>query len=303
MYFEQFKGLNYLEFSDKFFDDDSCKHYLAEYKWGNGFKCTKCDHHQYYQLKESPFLRECRVCRHVNSVTAGTLFHKIKFSMRKAFHLIYHMTCTTKSISSQQAANMVGVNKNTAWLFGQKIRKAMESSEQYPLEGDVEVDEFFVGGKEKGKVGRGNEKKSLVAVAIEKSGKYGIKRAYAVKIEKATSEELGKLFHKHISKAANVLTDQWRGYGPLQEIFKIKQEKSVPDENFKEMHRFIQGVKSWYRGIHHHISAEYLQAYLNEYCYRFNRSIHKETRCDNLIQRMMNAKPMNYKMLIVNYIT
>lgn len=303
MEFSAFKGLNQIEFSEKFSTDDICKHYLLQYKWGGGFKCTKCDSEHYYQLKESAFLRECKSCRHVNSVTAGTLFHKVKFSIKKAFHLVYYMACTTKNVSANQAAQMVGVNKNTAWLFSQKLRKAMESSEPYPLQGEVEVDEFFVGGIEKGKKGRGNETKSMVAVAIEKNGKHGIKRAYAVKIANGSTQQLTKLFTKHISKKAKILTDKWRGYNPLQSLYNITQEKSKPDENFKEMHRFIQGIKSWYRGIHHHISPEYLQAYLNEYCYRFNRSIYKETRFDNLIQRLVYAQPMPYSKLIINYIT
>lgn len=124
----------------------------------------------------------------MNSVTAGTLFHKLKFSIKKAFHLVYYMACTTKNISANQAAQMVGVNKNTAWLFSHKLRKAMESSGQYPLEGEVEVDEFFVEGIEKGKKGRGNKSKSMVAVAIAKSGKHGIKRAYAVKIKNGPTQ-------------------------------------------------------------------------------------------------------------------
>lgn len=301
MEFSIFKGLNQIEFTEKFSSDEVCMCYLKNYKWGGGFKCTKCGSDHFYVLKKNEFIRECADCRHINSVTAGTLFHKIKFSLKKAFHLVYYMACTTKNVSAHQAARMVGINKNTAWLFSHKLRKAMESSGVYPLKGDVEVDEFFVGGLEKGKMGRGNETKSLVGLAIEKSGKHGIKRAYAIKIDNASSLQLKKLFDKHIDPSAKVLTDKWRGYSPLKEVYNITQEKSEPDKNFKEMHRFIQGIKSWYRGIHHHISLDYLQGYLNEYCYRFNRSISKETRFDNLIQRMIEKPPMDYQKLIVNY--
>ena len=81
-----------------------------------------------------------------------------------------------------------------------KVRAAMASSGNYPLEGDCEVDECFIGGSREGKVGRGADNKKKVAVVIEKSGEHGIKRAYAMKIENCSYKELKKLFDKHVEK-------------------------------------------------------------------------------------------------------
>ena len=198
------------------------------------------------------------------------------------------MSATTKSISAEQLAKNVGVNRKTALLFQHKVRLAMKSSENYPMKGDVEVDEAFIGQQEDGENrGRGAETKSQIVVAIEKSGNHGVKRMYVLKIENASAEQLKTVFDKHIDSKANVLTDKWKGYNPIAKLYNITQEKSEPDKNFKVMHRCIQQLKGWIRGIHHAVEPQYLQAYLNEFCYRMNRSIHKEIIFDNLLVRMV----------------
>ena len=295
-----FKGMNLLEFTDKFKDDDSCKAYLAFHKWGNGFTCPKCGC-QHHHNSKNPYIRRCRDCYHADSVTAGTLFHKIKFGLRKAFTMVFQMTTTSKGQSANQFAKSLSINKETAWFFAQKIRNAMNSSQQYPLIGAVEVDEAFIGGKEDGHQGRGNQTKDTIVVAIEKTkNETGTKRAYAMRIENTSADELRKIFEAHISKDAHILTDKWKGYSPLKEHYHITQEKSKGGENFELIHRYIQGLKSWLRGIYHSVESRYLQVYLDEYSYRFNRSIWKESIFDNLIQRMIKAKPLTYKALIVN---
>jgi transposase-like protein/predicted RNA-binding Zn-ribbon protein involved in translation (DUF1610 family) len=298
-----FKGMNILEFTDKFKDDNSCKEYLAKYKWANGFVCPKCGCNHHHQSKD-PYIRRCRDCYHVDSVTAGTLFHKVKFGLRKAFTMVFMMTTTSKGQSANQFAKTLSINKDTAWLFAQKIRHAMDSSQQYPLTGKVEVDEAFIGGKEEGNQGRGNKSKDTIVVAIEKTkDESGAKRAYAMKIDNTSSEELKKIFEAHISTQAQVLTDKWTGYSPLKETYQITQEKSKGGENFELMHRYIQGLKSWLRGIYHSVDSRYLQVYLDEYSFRFNRSLWKESIFDKLIQRMVEAKPLTYKTLIINIST
>jgi transposase-like protein len=214
------------------------------------------------------------------------------------------MTTTSKGQSANQFAKTLGINKDTAWLFAQKIRHAMDSSQQYPLTGKVEVDEAFIGGREVGNQGRGSQAKDTVVVAIEKTrDENGIKRAYAMKIDNTSSEELKKIFEAHVSAQAQVLTDKWTGYSPLKGTYQITQEKSRGGENFELMHRFIQGLKSWLRGIYHHVDSRYLQVYLDEYSFRFNRSLWKESIFDKLVQRMVRAKPLTYKMLIINVST
>jgi transposase-like protein/predicted RNA-binding Zn-ribbon protein involved in translation (DUF1610 family) len=295
--FEKFKGQNLFTFMEYFPDDDSCKSYLYMHRWKDGFQCPKCGSTEEHHSNIS-YVKRCKKCKHSVSVTSETIFHKLKFSLRKAFYIVFEMSTTTKGSSSPVLAKKLGIQQKTAWRFSHKVRMAMKSSEMYPFEGDVEVDETLIGGKEDGNQGRGAKSKVPVVVAIEKNkNESGIKRAYAIKIDDTSSEELKKIFEKHISTQASVRTDKWTGYMPLKQTWNINQEKSKGGENFELIHRFIMGLKQWLRGIYHRVSTEHLQSYLNEYTYRFNRSIFKETVFDNLIQRMLIEKPITCQSL------
>ena len=293
--FEQFRGVSLIKFMDTFKTAVECKNYLVQYKWANGFVCSKCNHSSCWEGTK-PFTKVCKSCRHVESVTSNTLFHKVKFDLRKAFLILFEMSTSSKGNSSPNFAKKYEINQKSSCLFMRKVRAAMASSGNYPLEGDCEVDECFIGGSREGKVGRGADNKKKVAVVIEKSGEHGIKRAYAMKIENCSYKELKKLFDKHVGKGASVKTDKWKGYLPLASVYNLKQEKSDPKINFKQTHRFIQGLKSTIRGIYHHISDKYAQSYMDEYCYRFNRHAFKESIFDNLIARMMANRPLYYNL-------
>lgn len=284
--FFMFEGQNEIEFSNRFNKKDSCYAYLAHYKWKDGFVCHFCNSTVEYNCEKAHHKR-CGNCQKLISPTMNTLFHKVKFGIEKAFYIVLKMSATTKSISAEQLSKTIDVNRKTALLFQQKVRLAMKSSEKFPLEGQVEVDEAFIGQKEDGKIGRGAEDKAQIVVAVEKHGATGVKRMYARKIDNASAPELKVIFEKQISTKATILTDKWKGYSPLTEVYNITQEKSEPDNNFKVMHRCIQQLKSWIRGIHHSVNHDYLQGYLDEFCYRINRSIHKKTIFDNLLQRMV----------------
>jgi transcription elongation factor Elf1/transposase-like protein len=289
--FEEFHDTSLIKFFDRFNSSEKCKEYLAYYKWKDGFCCPKCGHTHYWKKKDDPYTKVCKACRHAESVTANTLFHKVKFSLQKAFYILYEMSMTTKSCSSPVLARKYEINQKTAWLFMSKVRRAMSSSGQFPLQGNCEVDEILMGGSQPGKRGRGALKKKKAVIVVEKTAKGGIIRAYAMKIENFSSDQLKKLFDYHISKGAKIETDKWRGYGPLNGMWQINQEKSDPTSNFKTMHRFVQQLKSWIRGIYHHISDKYLQGYLDEFCFRLNRHGNKAALFDKLIQRMVERPP------------
>ena len=263
---EEFKGTSLIDFIDRFPNEEKCKYYLADIKWQAGFQCSKCNHNSFWSKKDDPFHRVCKSCRHNESVTANTLFHKVKFDLRKAFFIVFEMSTTTKSCSALSMAKKYKINRKTAWLFMHKVRKAMASSGHYTITDPCEVDEAVIGGKVSGKRGRGAQKKKKVSIVIEKTEKGGISRAYARSIADFSAEQLRKIFDLHIAKGVKKIdTDQWKGYLPLIEQWNIVQTKSIPGVNFNLMHRFIQQMKGWLRGIHHHASIKYLQGYLVEY--------------------------------------
>lgn len=283
-----FKGRNLIQFSEEFISDEVCKAYLAEIKWKNGYNCIKCGHGG-CQVRTN-FSRTCNKCSHTESPTANTLFHKVKFGLRKSFFICFEMATSTKSLSASYVSVRYGVTRNTARLFMHKIREAMKSSEGYPMVGNVEVDEFVVGGKEDGKVGRSydsKKKKAVCAVEFTKDNK--VKRMYINRIDNYSAKELKQIFKKHISKEANVLTDKWKGYRPLMTEYNIEQIESDSGMNFKMLHTMIHQVKSWIRTIYSWVSPGNINRYFDEFCYRLNRSQSKETIFNNLITRMVRA--------------
>jgi transposase-like protein len=285
---ELFQGQNLLEFAERFKTDQDCKEYLSEIKWKNKFKCVKCGHTGSQVRKDHS--RTCNKCSHTETSSSNTLFHKVKFGLRKAFFIAFEMSTTTKSLSASLMGVRYGVTEKTARLFMHKVREAMKSSGNNPIEGIVHVDEFVIGGKEKGKVGRSyDSKKKKIVCSVELTDNGKVKRMYALKIDNYSAKELNKIFEQHISEHAEVSTDKWRGYRPLSEKYNITQYKSEGGVNFKALHIMIHQVKSWLRTTYSWISPFNVNRYLDEFCYRINRSQSKNNIFNNLIERMVSS--------------
>jgi hypothetical protein len=290
---QRFKSLSLFEFQERFSNAADCLKYLADEKWGNGFVCRKCGHTHSCAGKATQS-RQCTCCRYVESPTAQTLFHKVKFDLLKAFYIVYFVSTNKKGITSTELSRKLNLRQKTCWGFKRKVMKAMESSENHPIEGDVEVDETVFGGQEENTKGRKNINKKLVVLAIEKKNK-GVSRLYARVIPNASAEQLGGFMKAHIDPKAKITTDKWTGYIPLKADFEnlTRVASGKKGSNFPELHRVVMNLKSWLRGVHHHVND--LQDYLNEYCYRFNRSFMKENIFDNLMKRMIEAEPCYIK--------
>ena len=243
---ELFKGRNLIEFSKHFAGEKDCKQYLANLKWSKGYCCRKCGHGAAQIRKD--YSRTCNKCSDTESTMADTLFHKLKFPLRTAFFICFEITTSTKSLSARQMGSRYGITEKTARLFMHKIREAMKSSGRYPMDGNVEVDEFVLCGKENGKVGRSynsKKKKSVCAVEFTDNGK--VKRMYALKIKDFSATSLGVIFDQHIAKTAKVKTDQYKGYRPLMNNYNIEQIPSKMGLNFQTLHTMIHQIKAWIR--------------------------------------------------------
>ena len=294
----EFKGESIIKFSERFSDDLACKSYLADLKWIEGFACKKCGNKKFTLRKD--YTHTCTRCKYDESPSANTTFHKVKFGLKKAFFITFEMVNSTKSLSASQIAKRYEITRKTAWLFMHKIRKAMKSSENYPMDGDVQIDEFTIGGKEKGKQGRSyDSKKKKIVAAVETTEKGNIKRVYALKIENYSSKSLKRIFDKHISLEANISTDNWKGYIPLKSKYMITQSLSNNGQSMPQMHIIIHQIKSWLRTIYSWIHPDHVNSYLDEFSYRINRSIYKKTIFHNIMMRVIQGKHIGYKEIIV----
>ena len=238
-----FKGYDILDFVRTYCEESICQEYLANAKWGNGFRCVKCGNTSWSRVAET-YNRKCNKCKHIESPTSGTLFHKVKSPLTKAFLFVFLVSTSKKGISSYELARKLSLRQTTCYFFSRKIMKAMNIKEPKLLDGKVDVDEFFVGGPETGKPGRSKGKKKQVVMVIQMKKK-GIVRCYANQIPSAGTKQLKPFFQKYISKEALIRTDKWRGYRPLKYLFTwLKQEVSVPKNNFRLFHRQVMMLKA-----------------------------------------------------------
>ncbi len=290
-----FKGENILEFTDRFHDEMSCLSYLADIKWSDEYTCKKCGHKK-HTIRKKNLARDCNRCHHIESPTVDTLFHRVRFGIRKAFTIVFEMSATTKGMSYSQVARRYSISPTTAWTFMHKVRKAMESSHQQPMDGEVHVDEFVFGGKETLKQGRSyDSKKKKLIVAVELTEEEKVKRVYFKQLEDYSSKSLQTIFDEHISLSANIKTDKWSGYKPIAKVYSITQELSDSGNNMKQLHTIIHQVKSWLRSVYSWVHKDHIERYLAEYSFRINRSIYKQTIFHKLIERMVFAQPFSYQ--------
>lgn len=296
----RFTGENIVDFTDRFSDDETCLAYLSDLKWSVGYICKKCGHIK-FTVRKKNLARDCNRCHHIESPTAGTMFHKLRFGLRKAFGIIFEMSATSKGLSSSQVSKRYGISRTTAWTFMHRVRQAMQSSKKQPVVGDVQVDEFVFGSKETLKQGRSKDskkKKIVGAVELSKNGK--VKRTYFKRIDDYSSRSLSSIFDEHISKQAKVLTDKWTGYKPLSKRYNINQKYSDKGGSMKQMHTIIHQLKSWLRSVYSWVHVEHIEKYLDEYSFRINRSIYKQTIFDTLINRMVIGQPVTYQMIKIS---
>mgnify|MGYP000064364714 FL=1 len=164
---------NLFYFFKQFPDEDSCRKYLEKRRWGNTPTCPHCGNAQkIYRYKNGKTFK-CAHCKKQFSVKTGTMYENSNIPLQKWFLTSYLIALSKKGISSIELSKTIGVTQKSAWYLLHKIRYAMEHrNSDNQLRGTVEVDETYVGGKKKGKRGRGSENKTPVFGAVQRGGPY-----------------------------------------------------------------------------------------------------------------------------------
>jgi transposase-like protein len=292
-----FKGQGVVDFFDTFKSDEHCLKYLADHKWNpknGGFKCTKCNHNK-CTIRKKNLARDCNKCHHIESPTAGTMFHKVKLGLRNAFYIAFEMSTNSRGVSATQMAKKVGVSRQAAWCFMHKVRESMKSRETNKMVNEVQVLAFAYGWKENFRPTKSRSpKRKKVVAAIELNERGGVVRAYFKSVENYSSKELIKIFKSHISVDAAVICDNWSGFIPIKSSYKITQ-KNDAFQNFIQTNHIVHHLKTWFRSAYTWMHKCHFQRYLDEFSYRINSSTHKDVIFDSLIRRMISTKPLIYK--------
>jgi transposase-like protein len=266
-----------VEFQERFPDDAACLAYLAACRWPDGFRCPVCDGGSAWVL-ERRRLWECAECHRQTSVTAGTVLHGTRTSLRLWFWAAYLVATHTPGISALQLQRQLGISRyETAWLILQKLRRAMVAPEREPLRGEVEVDETLVGGVREGRhVARRHGEKVLVGIIVEVRGA-GSGRLRLQVLPDASANTLTAFVSTLVAPGAIVHTDGWRGYRWLASAGYDHRprlgRRDHPDAQklLPRAHRAASNLKTWLQGTHHGVSAEHLHVYLDEFVFRHNR--------------------------------
>lgn len=286
--------MDLLTLLDRFHSEERCLEYLEGLRWPKGVRCPRCDSEKVSRIvKRAQF--DCDSCRYQFSVRVGTIFHDSHLPLRKWFAAVYLMCEAKKGVSANQLKRTIGVAYKTAWYLCHRIRTAMKDADTTPLEGSVEVDETFIGGKSKG-YGRGYiDNKTMVLGAIERGG--GIR----LQVEKRRDRKtLHSFVEEHASDAENVYTDDWEAYKGIQdEDTEHRRVNHSANEYVRgEVHtNSIEGAFSLLKrsivGSYHQISAKHLPAYLDEFEFRFDNRNNPYLFRDTLL-RLIDSGRLTY---------
>jgi len=265
--------ISLLEWQKRFGTERACENVLVKIRWSNGFICPRCNSTDASYIKTRK-VYQCPHCRYQVSITAGTLFHSTNLPLVKWFWAIYFVAADKGGISALRLAKHIGVSWPTARKMLRKIRMAMADRDSiYRLKHFIEFDDAYIGGKRPGKRGRGAAGKKPILVAVETKGKKaGFMAVEAVDV--ISKETVRKFLQHHIKWGQTVRTDAFPALNPVKEMHD-HQKKVVPAEEVSKwlpmVHIVIGNLKKFLNGTFHGVSFKYLQEYLDEFSYRFNR--------------------------------
>ncbi len=278
-----------IEFQKQYGTEEACERVLFKLKWNDGFVCSKCGFKHHYTITSRRLsLFQCQECGYQESVTKGTIMENSKLPLVKWFLALYFVAQNKNGISETALAKYIDVTLKTAWLILHKIRSAMGARDNtYTLGGNVEMDEAFFGGKKTGgKRGRGADK-AKVAVALEiNEGAYPIHLKMQV-IPDCLGETLFDFANNNIERGTTIHCDAYSSYNKLTKQYTLYQQnysESDDPEFLKWLHVMISNIKALIAGTYHGLKEKYLQRYLDEFCYRFNRRNSQKPILDHLLE-------------------
>jgi len=264
-----------MELEKRFSSANECRKYLFDLRWPDGYICPRCGNSNKWGMSNGLML--CKVCRHQQSVLAGTIFQNTHMPLPMWFRAMWHVCAHKNGISALALQRDLTLpSYNTAWLCLHKLRRAMVRPGRERLSGELEVDEAYVGGAREGKRGRGAFGKKIVFVAVEcKRGAIG--RIRLACIPDVSGATLKQTVEAYIESGSIVRTDGWSGYSGLAEAsYSHERVNAVPEElaevTLPKCHLVISLLKRWILGtMQGNVGGDHLQDYLNEFTFRFNR--------------------------------
>lgn len=311
--------MNLIDVTQQFKTDDDCLAYLESMRWPDGIRCPVCGCNRVSKIIRKPGGENKRTriyqcledtCKQQFSATAGTIFNDSHLPLTKWFMALALIVDAKKSISANQLKSHLGIGSyRTAWYMAHRIRKAMENNEPARLDGVVEIDETYIGGKHKrpqgelgrkGFQGRSLVKKSVVIGLRQRGGP--VKMVHVIDAKSAT---IRKVVEEHVCDEVQViLTDDYRAYPIALKRYKDKHLSINHSAGYYvtgidgEIHtNTVESAFSLLKraiiGNFHAVSIKHLHRYLSEFETRFNAR-KAEDRFNPTLRAMLGIEPMPY---------
>jgi len=296
-----------LEFNTHYPDEESCKSSFKSYREQEGVKCKKCGGTSHYWKKKREQW-QCKNCAHRTTLKSGTVMQSSKLPFQYWFIAMHLITSTKKSFSAKEIQRQIGHKRyEPIWAMVHKLRSVMGlRDDEYQLNDEFELDDGFFETvsitRDKTvalKRGRGSQRQSTVLVAVESkpaeqdynSKKHGTKkRVKFLKMKVINSlkkDQTTETVKKMVEENSKIVSDASTSYNDLKQNYQ-HDAKVVPKKEIKAVlpwvHKAISNAKRLLLDVHHRIDDDFLQNYLNEFCYKFNRR-----HFDNLFDRLLVA--------------
>lgn len=299
---------NWNEFLDWFGSEDACLAFLEKLRWPDGFVCPGCGSVG-APYRSSRVRLMCRDCARQTTVTAGTIFDKTRTPLRVWLAAAWYLTNQKQGVSALGLQRVLGLGSyETAWAMLHRFRRAMVRPERERLKGVVEVDETYLALTDRenpiSAVGRkSNTSKVLVAIAVELHEPKGFGRIRLRRIDNDAESCVVPFVQDSIEPGAQVRTDGSAAYRSLTDLGYAHQRRVMLGSDtpahvsMAGVHRVAALIKRWMLGTHHgSVQPEHLDAYLDEFVFRFNRrtSNSRGLLFYRLLQQAMRTEPFTY---------
>jgi hypothetical protein len=298
--------MNFIEFVKRFPTEVKCIEHFRKAKEAKGVVCKRCGsiHHTWNKFHKA---HDCRQCGYRTTLKSGTVMESSNLPYRYWLYAIFLMTMTKKSISAAEMQRQLGHKRyEPIWLMMHKLRLVMGMrDDKYDLQGVVELDDAFFKSHsddksdEPTKRGRGSQNQSKVLVMAKVDPQKGRPKKHKkpsafryvkmVVISDSSSDTMNEALAGNVATNSTIKSDGWRGFARIKEVTAKHIVKIVPPQEASKalpwVHTMISNAKRNLLGINHKIKDEYLQNYLDEFCYKTNRKYFGL----NLFERLMDA--------------